>query len=182
MDKLPTRLCKGEILTAINLNRLVYIAGETGIGKTSQIGQFLLETEQKRRIILSQPSDLIASYTANLIAKLRNEDIGETVGYQTSLNNRMSENTIITVCTHEILLKNLIQTNDSTLLNSITHFIVDEIQLRDKYCDLILVLVKEILVKYKFVKFVLIGVSTSNDFFQKYFNHCPIIIGKSTSQ
>ena len=156
----------------------MYIAGETGIGKTTQIAQYLLETDQKRRIICSQPSDLIASFTANRIANIKNESIGEMIGYQTSLNNRTNEKTILTFCSHEILLKNVMQTNDSTLFSSITHIIVDEIQLRDTFCDLILVLVKEILVKYKLIKFILIGSSNTNDLFQKYFNHCPIIIGK----
>ena len=56
----------------------------------------------------------------------------------------------------------------------------DEMQLRDKYCEFILIIFKEILVKYKHIKIVLIGSTLNPDYFQKYFNHCPILIGKIT--
>ncbi len=43
--------------------------------------------------------------------------------------------------------------------------------MRDKYSDLMLILIKDILVKYKHIKFILIGTAASVEFFQKYFNH-----------
>lgn len=53
--------------------------------------------------------------------------------------------------------------------------------MRDKYSDLMLVLIKDILVKYKHIKFILIGTAVNMEFFQKYFNHCPIVSSKFES-
>ena len=50
--------------------------------------------------------------------------------------------------------------------------------MRDKYGDLILILIKDILVKYKHIKFILIGSGANMELFQKYFNHCPVVLGK----
>ena len=41
-----------------------------------------MDTDQKCRIIFSQPSDLVAYHTAKTAARELNEPIGETVGFQ----------------------------------------------------------------------------------------------------
>lgn len=51
-------------------------------------------------------------------------------------------------------------------------------QFRDRFSDFILILVKEILVKYKHIKIVLIGTPSFSEPIQKFFPQCPIMISK----
>ena len=109
-DKLPVYVYHDEIINMINSNRMVFICGEAGTGKTTQvkylnlknmmgkyfittqsihfqIGQFILDyyhsTAQNCRILFAVPTDLIVYYTAIRTAKQRGENVGNTVGYET---------------------------------------------------------------------------------------------------
>lgn len=57
-----------------------------------KIGQIILDyhklTHQKCRIIFSEPNELIAYSAACQVAKERGEALGQTVGYQLSLDNK----------------------------------------------------------------------------------------------
>ena len=88
------------------------------------MSQILLASDQKCRIIFSQPFDLIAYHVATYMAKNRGESVGETIGYQTFTKHCTSMNTVLTFCSHEILLKNLMSINDTVMLNSITHVVL----------------------------------------------------------
>lgn len=101
---------------------------------------------QKCRIIFSQHNDLIAYSCARNVSEQRGEVLGESVGCQVYANNRYftnnfehhinicksfifirfinSSNSILTFCTNEILLKNLMNLNDASIFNSITHIIL----------------------------------------------------------
>ena len=78
------------------MNRIIYIGGDTGMGKSDwsvcQIGQLVLENslamEQKCRIIVSEPFDLAAYHKAHRVAKDRGENIGDTVGYHISSEDK----------------------------------------------------------------------------------------------
>ncbi len=74
------------------MNRIMYIGGETGIGKSTQIGQFILESclsmNQKCRVIISEPFDLVAFHLAHKVAEERGELIGDLIGYQISTENK----------------------------------------------------------------------------------------------
>lgn len=64
---------------------MVVISGETGCGKTTQIPQFILETEIDSmrgatcNIICTQPRKISAMSVSERIATERGEKLGETV-------------------------------------------------------------------------------------------------------
>jgi HrpA-like RNA helicase len=39
---------RGDVIAAVNSNRVVLITGETGCGKTTQVPQFILEDAMQR--------------------------------------------------------------------------------------------------------------------------------------
>ena len=174
-----------DIMKAINLNRVVCIVSEAGIGKTTQIGQYILDyyqiIGQNCRIVFSEPSDLVAYAAAKRVARERCECLGQTVGCHLAQNLKITSLfTLLTFCSNRVLLKNLMgsSVSESTLLNSTTHIILDEIEIRDRYSDFIFILLKDLLLKYKHLKLVLISGNVNVEIIQKYFSQCPSIMSK----
>ena len=152
---------KEDILSALGQNRLLFLGGDPGIGKTTQIGQFILDyyqlVAQKCQIVFSVPFDLQAQASAERVAFERDETVGQTIGYQLTYSSNSGLNTLLTFCSYEKLLSTLMHIGDSMLFNSMTHIIIDELQTRDYLSDFLFMLIKEILAKYRHIKFIFIG-------------------------
>jgi HrpA-like RNA helicase len=168
---------KEEILQTLFANQIMIVLGETGSGKTTQIPQFILENCQQNnqpcRIICTQPRRLSAVSIAERVAAERDEKIGQTFGYQIRLESRVAPKTLLTYCTNGVLLRTLM--GDDSALSMITHIIVDEIHERDRFCDFLLIVLKDVLIKYRLLKIILISTTIDVSIFIKYFNNCPIV-------
>ncbi|KAK6134232.1 hypothetical protein DH2020_032037 [Rehmannia glutinosa] len=92
-SSLPAYKEKDSILSSISQNQVVIISGETGCGKTTQIPQFILESEIDSmrgamcNIICTQPRRISAISVSERIATERGEKIGEMVGYKVRLED-----------------------------------------------------------------------------------------------
>lgn len=166
-----------EILQTLASNQVIIISGETGCGKTTQIPQFILENCQQKnqtcRIICTQPRRLSAVSVAERVAYERDEKVGQTFGYQIRLESRVAPKTLLTYCTNGVLLRTLM--GDDSALAMITHIIVDEVHERDRFCDFLLIALKDALVKYRSLKVILMSATVDTSLFTKYFNNCPVI-------
>ena len=78
-------------------------------------------------IVCTQPRRISAIGVAERVAAEREERVGNTIGYQIHLENKVSQKTRLTFCTTGILLQRLIS---DPLLNSVSHVIVDEVHER----------------------------------------------------
>lgn len=182
-DILPFREClpvyrmREEVMQVLPSSQVIIIAGETGSGKTTQIPQFILDYCQHRnqtcRIICTQPRRLSAVSVAERVAFERDEKIGQTFGYQIRLESRVSPKTLLTYCTNGVLLRTLM--GGDSALATVTHIIVDEIHERDRFCDFLLIALKDALVKFKSLKVVLMSATMDTSMFVKYFNNCSVI-------
>lgn len=166
-----------EILHTLAYNQVIIVSGETGCGKTTQIPQFILENCQQKnqtcRIICTQPRRLSAVSVAERVAFERDEKIGQTFGYQIRLESRVAPKTLLTYCTNGVLLRTLM--GDDSALAMITHIIVDEVHERDRFCDFLLIALKDALTKYRSLKVILMSATVDTSLFVKYFNNCPVI-------
>lgn len=180
---LPIFSSREDIINALNSNQVVIIGGETGSGKTTQVPQFILEHCQQRhqpcRIICTQPRRLSAVSVAERVAFERDEKIGQTFGYQIRLESRVAPKTLLTYCTNGVLLRTLMA-GDSAL-STVTHVIVDEIHERDRFCDFLLIALKDALQKHKSLKLILMSATLDVSIFVKYFSKCAVInvLGRS---
>jgi len=123
--KLPIWNQRIEILEAIEKNQVVVLCGETGCGKTTQVGQFLLDEAiefgkgSSFRAICTQPRRIAATSVAQRVAQERCEPCGgdsSSVGYQIRLERRLPRKRgSILFCTTGILVQ-LLQ-SDPTLDN-----------------------------------------------------------------
>lgn len=84
--KLPAYNHRTQILDAIRNHQVVMVGGETGSGKTTQVGQYILnESAQSNiatRILCTQPRRLATTSVAKQVAKQRQTELGRGVGYQ----------------------------------------------------------------------------------------------------
>ncbi|CAF2234381.1 unnamed protein product [Rotaria magnacalcarata] len=121
--KLPVYSQKDKILSTIETNSITVIQGNTGSGKSTQIPQCILDNYVGRskpvNIVVAQPRRIAARSLCEHVSHSRNWTVGQTVGYQTSLNKQRCELTRILYCTTGILLQKLILTKT---LQDFTHY------------------------------------------------------------
>ncbi len=180
--KLPAWSQKDVILKAIEENQVVVVCGETGCGKTTQIGQFLLDQAIESRngstfrAICTQPRRLAAISVANRVAEERCEACGgssSSVGYQIRLERRCPrERGSILYCTTGILVQLLIS---DPYLENFSHLLLDEVHERDLMTDFILAIVHQLLPKRPKLRVILMSATIDSGIFSAYFDHCPVL-------
>ncbi|MCO5611904.1 hypothetical protein L7F22_066163 [Adiantum nelumboides] len=127
--KLPIAKFKNEIVSTIQKNQVVLIAGETGCGKTTQVPQYILDhlwsEGRPCRIVCAQPRRISASSVAERIAAERGEPIGQTVGYQIKLESKGGPHSSLMFCTNGVILWKLVCRTGDVMSNlNATHLIV----------------------------------------------------------
>ncbi|CAD5207263.1 unnamed protein product [Bursaphelenchus okinawaensis] len=171
---LPTSQYRDDILNQIEANNVTIITGGTGCGKTTQVPQFLLEESNEKRkpikIVCTQPRRLPAIAVAERVAKERNERLGDTVGYHIRLEQKTSNNTLLTYCTSGVLLRML--TVDD-VAKDITHIILDEVHEREQNTDYLLIVLRQALKKRNDLKVILMSATMegNRETFSNYFHN-----------
>ncbi|KXJ83370.1 hypothetical protein RP20_CCG007418 [Aedes albopictus] len=177
--RLPIAPYRDAILNCLAQNQVMIISGSTGSGKTTQIPQFILESATQQgevcRIICTQPRRLSAITVADRVSYERNEQLGQTIGYQIRLESRLSPITNLIFCTNGVLLRCLMGKNSTSILNDVTHIIVDEVHERDQYSDFLLISLKEKVLQHTNIKVILMSATIESNTFSRYFNNCPLI-------
>ncbi|XP_058769332.1 DExH-box ATP-dependent RNA helicase DExH5, mitochondrial isoform X2 [Vicia villosa] len=175
---LPAYKEKEAILSVISENQVVIISGETGCGKTTQIPQFILESEIESvhgaacNIICTQPRRISAMSVSERVAFERGEKLGESVGYKVRLEGMKGRDTHLLFCTTGILLRRLLADRN---LKGVTHVIVDEIHERGMNEDFLLIVLKELLPRRPELKLILMSATLDAELFSSYFNGAPIV-------
>ncbi|XP_047940847.1 DExH-box ATP-dependent RNA helicase DExH5, mitochondrial isoform X1 [Salvia hispanica] len=173
---LPVYKEKDSMLSAISLNQVVLISGETGCGKTTQIPQLILESEIDSlrggmcNIICTQPRKISAMSVSERIATERGEKLGETIGYKVRLEGMKGRDTHLLFCTTGILLRRL---SLDRSLKTVTHIIVDEIHERGINEDFLLIVLKDLLPRRPDLRLVLMSATLDEKLFSSYFSGAP---------
>nr|XP_016432957.1 PREDICTED: DExH-box ATP-dependent RNA helicase DExH5, mitochondrial-like isoform X1 [Nicotiana tabacum] len=177
-SSLPAYKEKEAILSAISQNQVVIISGETGCGKTTQIPQFILESEIESAhgamcsIICTQPRRISAMTVSERIAAERGELLGETVGYKVRLEGVKGRDTHLLFCTTGILLRRLLIDRN---LKGITHVIVDEIHERGINEDFLLIVLKDLIPRRPELRLILMSATLDAELFSSYFGGAPLV-------
>ncbi|XP_066597758.1 ATP-dependent DNA/RNA helicase DHX36 [Prorops nasuta] len=176
--RLPAYDRKEDILELIRNNQIVVISGETGCGKTTQVGQFILDNQIEAgngsitKIVCTQPRRISAISVADRVAAERVERLGESVGFQIRLEKVPPRDYgSILFCTTGILLQYM---RSDPALKEFSHIILDEIHERNTECDFIIALLKQIAPKRPDLKIILMSATLNSERFSIYFNNCPM--------
>ncbi|KAJ8758541.1 hypothetical protein K2173_000262 [Erythroxylum novogranatense] len=175
---LPAYKEKDAILKTISQNQVLIISGETGCGKTTQIPQFILESEIESicgavcSIICTQPRRISAMTVSERVALERGEKLGQCVGYKVRLEGIKGRETHLLFCTTGILLRRLLFDKN---LKGVTHVIVDEIHERGMSEDFLLIVLKEILPHRPELRVILMSATLDAELFSSYFDGAPIL-------
>ncbi|CAI9785408.1 unnamed protein product [Fraxinus pennsylvanica] len=175
-SSLPAYMEKDAILSAILQNQVVIISGETGCGKTTQIPQFILESEINSNrgamcnIICTQPRRISAMSISERISAERGEKLGDTVGYKVRLEGMKGRDTHLLFCTTGILLRRLLADRN---LKGVTHIIVDEIHERGMNEDFLLIILKDLLPRRPELRLILMSATLDAELFSSYFGGAP---------
>ncbi|XP_022862842.1 DExH-box ATP-dependent RNA helicase DExH5, mitochondrial-like isoform X2 [Olea europaea var. sylvestris] len=175
---LPAYKEKDAILSAILQNQVVIISGETGCGKTTQIPQFILESEINSvhgamcNIVCTQPRRISAMSVSERIATERGEKLGDTVGYKVRLEGMKGRDTHLLFCTTGILLRRLLADRN---LKGVTHVIVDEIHERGMNEDFLLIVLKDLLPRRPELRLILMSATLDAELFSSYFGGAPMV-------
>lgn len=155
-----------KIVEKILENRVTLIVGETGCGKSSQVPQFLLE-ENMAPILCTQPRRFAVVTVAKMVAKARNCDLGGEVGYHIGHSRHFSERSKIVFKTAGVLLDELREKGLTALKYKV--IILDEVHERSVESDLVLVCVKQFLLKNKDLRVVLMSATADISRYREYF-------------
>lgn len=189
--KLPIASYMNAITSTLEAHQVVLIAGETGCGKTTQVPQYILDHMWSKaeacKVVCTQPRRISAISVAERISYERGDTVGETVGYKIRFESKGGKNSSIMFCTNGVLLKVLIDRGANAsekaknkrtakdILLEITHIIVDEIHERDRFSDMLLPIIRDLLPAYPHLRLILMSATIDAERFSKYFSGCPII-------
>ncbi|CAF4849541.1 unnamed protein product [Rotaria sp. Silwood1] len=116
-----------EIKEWINQDTTLFVYSQKD--KILSIIETNLKQSKSVNIVVTQPRRIAARSLCEHISISRNWPVGQTVGYQTSLNKQRCELTRILYCTTDVLLQRLILTKT---FQDFTHIILDEVHERDQ--------------------------------------------------
>lgn len=139
---LPIDAILPELKKVLEQTSTVLLQAPPGAGKTTRVPLALLEAPWRAdgKILMLEPRRLAARSAARYMARHLNEQPGQTVGYRTRLDTRVSGATRIEVVTEGILTR-LIQADP--MLDGYAAVIFDEFHERSLQADLGLALVRE---------------------------------------
>lgn len=180
-SKLPVWEYKESFMRLLEENQTLVLVGETGSGKTTQIPQWCveyclklrqLEGDRKLSVACTQPRRVAAMSVAARVAEEMDVDLGQEVGYSIRFEACTSAKTLLKYLTDGMLLREAM--NDSNL----THYgviVLDEVHERTLSTDILMGVLKQLILKRKDIKIVVMSATLDAGKFQVYFDNCPLL-------
>lgn len=135
---LPIDAVLPELLAALRNSPRALLIAPPGAGKTTRVAPALLDEDWRTgEVLLLVPRRLAARAAAEFMARQLGEQPGETVGYATRLDSRVSKGTAVIVMTHGVFLAR-VQADPE--LGGVSALLFDEVHERSLDNDLALAL------------------------------------------
>lgn len=126
--RLPVYAQHDELIEKLRGSQTLVLVGETGSGKTTQVPQFLLESEFSRgkQVGCTQPRRVAAMSVAKRVADEMDVVLGEEVGYNIRFEDLTGPKTVLKYLTDGMLLR---EAMNDPLLEKYSVIILDEVLL-----------------------------------------------------
>ncbi|KAH0802055.1 P-loop containing nucleoside triphosphate hydrolase protein [Histomonas meleagridis] len=174
--KLPVYEFKEEVISTVQNNKVTIIEGSTGSGKTTQIPQFLLESNiisNDKKVLCTQPRRVAAINVATRVAQEMDVSLGSIVGYSVRFDSRVSENTRLIYMTDGLLMKEFIL---DPQIRQYGIVIIDEAHERNINSDIILGLLKQLTEIRADLHVVVMSATLEAQKFTNFFGGAPHLI------
>ena len=133
-DPLPIDAVLDDVLVALRSGTRALLIAPPGAGKTTRVAPALLDQPWcGGQVLLLVPRRLAARAAADYMARTRGENAGDTIGYQTRLDSRVSKATRVIVMTHGVFLARIQQDPE---LSGVSAVLFDEVHERSLDNDL----------------------------------------------
>jgi pre-mRNA-splicing factor ATP-dependent RNA helicase DHX15/PRP43 len=173
---LPVHQQRDEFLKLYQQSQILVFVGETGSGKTTQIPQFVLFDDlphlNNKMVACTQPRRVAAMSVAQRVAEEMDVELGEEVGYNIRFENKTGPNTMLSYMTDGMLLREAMNDHDLTRYSTI---ILDEAHERTLATDILMGLLKEVVLRRKDLKLIIMSATLDATKFQKYFHDAPLL-------
>lgn len=187
-QRLPAWQVREDVVQTVTDNQITIISGETGSGKSTQSVQFVLDDLYQQgygncaNIIVTQPRRISALGLADRVSDERCSQVGQEVGYSIRGENKTSGKTKITFVTTGVLLRRL-QTSGGRIddvvasLADVSHVVIDEVHERSLDTDFLLSILRDVLLKRKDLKLILMSATLDSATFADYFKADGLSVG-----
>lgn len=170
-ENLPISKYRNEILQAVQENKVVLVAGDTGCGKSTQVPQYLMAAGYES-IACTQPRRIACISLCKRVAYETLNEHGSEVGYQIRFDKSKTSHTKILFLTEGLLLR---QVSSDPMLSAYKVVILDEVHERHLSCDFLLGIMKCLTIQRPDLKILLMSATINIELFSEYFNNCPVI-------
>jgi pre-mRNA-splicing factor ATP-dependent RNA helicase DHX15/PRP43 len=173
---LPVHKQKQEFLDMYHSSQILVFVGETGSGKTTQIPQYVLYDELPQRtgqlVACTQPRRVAAMSVAQRVANELDVELGEEVGYSIRFENNTGPKTVLKYMTDGQLLREAMHDHDMSRYSCL---ILDEAHERTLATDILMALLKQLALRRKDLKIIIMSATLDAQKFQKYFYNAPLL-------
>ncbi|KAI0320136.1 putative PRP16-RNA-dependent ATPase [Amylostereum chailletii] len=171
-EYLPAFACREELLKTIRDNQVVVVVGETGSGKTTQLGQFLYEDGYCTHGIIgcTQPRRVAAMSVAKRVSEEMESKLGGVVGYAIRFEDCTSADTKIKFMTDGVLLRESLNEGD---LDRYSVIILDEAHERSLSTDVLMGLLRKILSRRRDLKLIVTSATMNAEKFSGFYGNAP---------
>ncbi|KAA1096237.1 DEAH-box RNA helicase prp16 [Puccinia graminis f. sp. tritici] len=169
---LPAFACRERLLKQIRENQVTIVIGETGSGKTTQLGQFLHEEGYTKYGIVgcTQPRRVAAMSVAKRVSEEMECVLGEEVGYAIRFEDCTSDKTVVKFMTDGVLLRESLNEGD---LDRYSVIILDEAHERSLSTDVLMGLLRKILSRRRDLKLIVTSATMNAEKFSRFFDDAP---------
>lgn len=172
-EYLPAFAVREELMSQLRDHQVVIVIGETGSGKTTQLGQFLYEEGycQNGVIGCTQPRRVAAMSVAKRVSEEMECELGSTVGYAIRFEDCTSPQTKIKFMTDGVLLRESLNEGD---LDKYSVIILDEAHERSLSTDILMGLLRKILTRRRDLKLIVTSATMNAEKFSGFFGNAAM--------
>ena len=169
-EYLPAFAVREELMQQLRDHQVVVVIGETGSGKTTQLGQFLYEEGYCKNGLIgcTQPRRVAAMSVAKRVSEEMQCELGSTVGYAIRFEDCTSPATKIKFMTDGVLLRESLNEGD---LDKYSVIILDEAHERSLSTDILMGLLRKILTRRRDLKLIVTSATMNAEKFSKFFGN-----------
>lgn len=166
-QKLPIFAYRSKILATLAEHRVMILVGETGSGKTTQIPQYIFESNAQEKVAITQPRRVAAISVAQRVAEeVSKGPVGTTVGYCVRFDDTTSKETRLKFMTDGMLMREALL---SPSLDRYSVIVLDEAHERTLQTDILFGVVKQAMRKRKDLKVVVMSATLDVALFKSFF-------------